>query len=182
MLLWNNGGRRRVSSWSPICDRIAALAHIIKTWLWFIFRRWPDLPGPPLCGVKAPQCLPLQHSFVGWSATLVSPFPPSAALLWRQWGWRLVQGALVLCRERVVCAGNKSRSVLFGPSGPCPAPSSSSACWNVTHHVIVLEMGEGVIGFGEKTRNVHIIIISYLTVTQPPNLPTATSRKMLWLR
>lgn len=42
-------------------------------------------------------------------------------------------------------------------------------------------MGEGVIGFEEKTRNVHIIIISYLTVTQPLNLPTATSRKMLWL-
>lgn len=36
-----------------------------------------------------------------------------------------------------------------------------------------------MIGFEEKTRNVHIIIISYLTVTQPINLPTATSRRML---
>lgn len=42
-------------------------------------------------------------------------------------------------------------------------------------------MGEGVIGFEEKTRNVHIfLIISYLRVMQPLNLPTATSRKMLW--
>lgn len=45
-------------------------------------------------------------------------------------------------------------------------------------------MGEGVIGFEEKTRNVHIFffIISYLRVMQPVNLPTATSRKMLWFR
>lgn len=44
-------------------------------------------------------------------------------------------------------------------------------------------MGEGVIGFEEKTRNVHIfffLIISYLRVMQPLNLLAATSRKMLW--
>lgn len=43
-------------------------------------------------------------------------------------------------------------------------------------------MGEGVNGFGQKTRNVHIIVMSYLAVTQPPNLRSATSRKMLRLR
>lgn len=39
-----------------------------------------------------------------------------------------------------------------------------------------------MIGFGQKTRNVHIIVMSYLAVTQPPSLRSATSRKMLWLR
>lgn len=36
----------------------AALAHIIKTWLWFIFRYWPDLSRAPLFSVAYKPAMP----------------------------------------------------------------------------------------------------------------------------
>lgn len=54
----------------------AYLAHIITTWLWFIFRYWSDL-SPALflfLWLTNPQCLPLGHSSLGCTAVLVKAF------------------------------------------------------------------------------------------------------------
>lgn len=45
-------------------------AHIIKTWLWFIFRYWPDLSRAPFCCLQTRNAYHLDTP-MGKTAVLV---------------------------------------------------------------------------------------------------------------
>lgn len=185
---WSGKRSAQKEDASIVGQQNAALAHIIKTWLWFIFRYWPDLSrGPPLLFfllfffflLLLPQCL-LGHSSQGCTAALVKPFFLSCSALCcegdngaRQASAR--RARVPLPSMRFASAAPKWKSAFSPPlRSKWSLPSallrmlkrhpSRNCTWDGGGCDWIWRRGwRG----GEKTRNVHIIIITYLTVMQP---------------
>lgn len=145
----------------------ASRAHIITTWLWFIFRYWPNLSRAPsfFCGLQTRNAYhwdtPLWAKPLFWSTPLSSVALVEAdnGLGCSKAPWSPASNASFL----------RWNEITFSPLwSKWSLPSALLRMLKRHHHVIVLEMGEGVIGFdgGGENRNVRLII-TYLTVTQP---------------
>ena len=135
--------RASINSWSPIATKRGSCSYHQNLTLIHFSLLARSVRGPFLSVARTRGASPLVWDTPSRAAPPCCGLNPVFLCLKETMGsWSAASNALGLCAEM------KSRSVLSGPSGPCPAPSSSSssACCNVTHHVIVLEMGEGVIG------------------------------------